>query len=91
MGRYNGPAVLIDHHGVAHDVHALLYSSTTFGVTRWWGFLAGDASWWDIFYAREPVTLRIGDGVAAVFVTAPGGVNAITETEVTGTGPPPFD
>jgi hypothetical protein len=90
MGRYKGPAVVIDHNGDSRDVRALLYS-TSFGATRWWGCLAGDASWWDIFYAREPVTLRIGDGKGAVYVTAPGGVNAITEVEVTGTGLPPFD
>jgi hypothetical protein len=90
MRRYNGPAVLIDHHGVAHDVHAMLQSRRA-ARRSWRGSLTGDAPWWDIFQARAPVTVRIGEREGTVYVTQPGGVSGLTQTEVTGSGRRPFD
>jgi hypothetical protein len=90
VGRYNGPAVVIDHHGVAHDVHAMLHSRRA-RRTSWRGSLAGEAPWWDIFQARAPITVRIGDREGTVYVTQPGGVDGLTDVEVTGRGRPPFD
>jgi hypothetical protein len=57
VGRYYGPAVLIDHNGDAHAVHAMLRSITVGGLIRWRGALAGDAPWWVLAESRAPVTV----------------------------------
>jgi hypothetical protein len=90
MGAYRGAATVIGDSGKKHAVYALLTSGPEpdSAGNRWNGKLTGG----QVGESGTEITIRLPSGrEGSANVTGVHGRDAAQTTEITGSGPPPFD
>jgi hypothetical protein len=89
MGAYRGTATVVDDSGKKHAIYALLASSTDPESEGSWN---GKFTGGHIVDSGARITIQLPSGrEGQAQVTGIHGKDAALTTEITGSGPPPFD